>query len=63
MPILIHFSINFKHSSNQAVVSRLVKEVRGLNPSFNAADVRGITMNNMAISIIIMRALEKIAEQ
>ena len=26
---------------NQAVLSKIVTEVKGINPSFNAADIRG----------------------
>ena len=32
---------SFKSSENKEVVIRLVKEVKGLNPSFDAADIRG----------------------
>ncbi len=32
----------FKSSENQAVLSKLVSEVRGLNPSFDAAEIAEI---------------------
>ena len=32
---------NFKSCENQAVLSKLMSEVKGLNPSFGAADIRG----------------------
>lgn len=35
------FSVTFRDATNQAVSCRLVKEVRGLNPTFDAADIRG----------------------
>lgn len=34
-------SKGIKSDENKAVVVRLVKEVKGLNPSFDAADIRG----------------------
>lgn len=37
--ILIRKTI--KSEENKAVITRLVKEVRALNPSFDAADIRG----------------------
>ena len=30
------------YSENQAVLSKLVSEVKGLNPSFDAAEMRGV---------------------
>ena len=33
-------SVTFRDPVNQAVTSRLVKEVHGLNPTFDAADIR-----------------------
>ena len=32
---------NINSAENRAVVQKLVKEVRGLNPSYDAADIRG----------------------
>ena len=35
------FRSSFKSDQNQEVVRKLVKEVKGLNPSFDGADIRG----------------------
>ena len=35
------FSLSIKSKENSAVITRLVKEVKGLNPTFDAADIRG----------------------
>lgn len=34
-------SVLFKSKENEKVLDKLVKEVRGLNPTFNSADIRG----------------------
>ena len=39
---LVHLnSASIKSSENQAVIRILLKEVKGLNPSFEAHDIRG----------------------
>ena len=41
--VLLYFIIRESINSNQnkATMDRLIKEVKGLNPSFNASDIRG----------------------
>ena len=34
------YSITFKDLENQKIVTRVIKEVQGLNPSFTSADIR-----------------------
>lgn len=41
MCYICYISVTFRDATNQAVAFRLVKEVRGLNPTFHAADIRG----------------------
>lgn len=47
-------SVTFRDATNQAVACRLVKEVRGLNPTFDAADIRGKFTNGAAFSRVFI---------
>lgn len=40
-PLIVMFSATFKSPRNQQLLHRLIKDVVGVNPSFDAADVRG----------------------
>lgn len=48
----VYFSKTINSRPNQAVMNRLVKEVKGLNPSMDAADIRSklIQHNEMCYS-------------
>ncbi len=37
----VMYRASIKSDENQSIMTRLVKEVRGLNPTFDAADIRG----------------------
>ena len=36
-------SVSIKSKENQEIISRIVKEVKGLNPKFEGVDIRGNT--------------------
>lgn len=38
---MIMYSVHFDDSTNQHVVSKLIKEVQATNPSFQACQIRG----------------------
>ena len=38
---IISYSATFRDESNQTVVSKLINEVHGVNPTFQACDIRG----------------------
>ena len=42
----LSFSATFKDEANQAVVSTLIREVKSVNPTFQACDIRGKLLNN-----------------
>ena len=42
LSVLYTCSKTIKHSQNQAVIGKLIKEVKSLNQSFDVADIRGI---------------------
>ena len=35
------YSVSIKSPQNEVTLTRVVKEVKGLNPSFDGADIRG----------------------
>ena len=49
MTMLSFFRVAFKSSVNQAVVSRLIREVQALNPSFQACHIRGTIIYNINV--------------
>ena len=51
---MIIVSATFRDESNQAVVSILVKEVHGINPTFQACDIRGMIIFDKAESNILL---------
>ena len=41
-PVYFFISKSIKSSQNKGTMAKLIKEIKGLNPSFDAAEIRGM---------------------